>query len=111
MYKTVLHCSLCSHLQRPTASPAAGPCVTTTTQSLTQYDDTVHDLLQVGYGLAHDLWAIAAALGDTGYGCVAVVEPQLDIDALHRQLHKARTAGVQKVCTSSHSSMNLSAMF
>lgn len=55
-------------------------------------------LRQVGYGLAHDLWAIAAALGDTGYGCVAVVEPQLDIDALHRQLHKAHTAGVKKVC-------------
>ena len=53
--------------------------------------------LQVGYGLAHDLWAIAAALGDTGYGCVSVVEPQLDIDALHRQLHKAHTAGVEKV--------------
>ena len=53
--------------------------------------------LQVGYGLAHDLWAIAAALGDTGYGCVSVVEPQLDIDALHRQLHKAHTAGIEKV--------------
>ncbi len=55
---------------------------------------------QVGYGLVHDLWAIAAALGDEGLGCVAVVEPQLDVGTLHRQLHKAHVPGVCKVCTS-----------
>ena len=53
--------------------------------------------LQVGYGLVHDLWAIAAALGDEGYGCVSVVEPQLDVGTLHRQLHKARVPGISKV--------------
>lgn len=54
-------------------------------------------VLKVGYGLVHDLWAIAAALGDEGLGCVAVVEPQLDVGTLHRQLHKARVAGIAKV--------------
>ncbi len=53
--------------------------------------------LQVGYGLVHDLWAIAAALGDEGLGCVAVVEPQLDVGTLHRQLHKAHVSGIAKV--------------
>ncbi len=53
--------------------------------------------LQVGYGLVHDLWAIAAALGDGGLGCVAVVEPQLDVGTLHRQLHKAHVPGIAKV--------------
>ena len=53
--------------------------------------------LQVGYGLVHDLWAIAAALGDKGLGCVAVVEPQLDVGTLHRQLHKAHVPGIAKV--------------
>ena len=53
--------------------------------------------LQVGYGLVHDLWAIAAALGDEGLGCVAVVEPQLDVGTLHRQLHKAHVPGIAKV--------------
>ena len=54
-------------------------------------------LLQVGYGLVHDLWAIAAALGDEGLGCVSVVEPQLDVGTLHRQLHKAHVPGISKV--------------
>ena len=54
-------------------------------------------LLQVGYGLVHDLWAIAAALGDEGLGCVSVVEPQLDVGTLHRQLHKAHVQGLSKV--------------
>ena len=54
-------------------------------------------LLQVGYGLVHDLWAIAAALGDEGLGCVCVVEPQLDVGTLHRQLHKAHVPGISKV--------------
>ena len=45
----------------------------------------------------HDLWAIAAALGDEGLGCVAVVEPQLDVGTLHRQLHKAHVPGIAKV--------------
>ena len=53
--------------------------------------------IQVGYGLVHDLWAIAAALGDEGLGCVAVVEPQLDVGTLHRQLHKAHVPGISKV--------------
>lgn len=53
--------------------------------------------LQVGYGLVHDLWAIAAALGDEGLGCVSVVEPQLDVGMLHRQLHKAHVPGINKV--------------
>lgn len=61
--------------------------------------------LQVGYGLVHDLWAIAAALGDEGLGCVSVVEPQLDVGMLHRQLHRAHVPGIKKVrvycqCTS-----------
>ncbi|KAL0047260.1 hypothetical protein WJX82_011031 [Trebouxia sp. C0006] len=54
-------------------------------------------VLKVGYGLVHDLWAIAAALGDEGLGCVAVVEPQLDVGTLHRQLHKAHVPGIAKV--------------
>ena len=54
-------------------------------------------LLQVGYGLVHDLWAIAAALGDEGLGCVSVVEPQLDVGTLHRQLHKAHVVGINQV--------------
>lgn len=53
--------------------------------------------LQVGYGLVHDLWAIAAVLGDEGLGCVSVVEPQLDVGTLHRQLHKAHVPGINKV--------------
>ncbi|KAA6428680.1 MAG: hypothetical protein FRX49_01555 [Trebouxia sp. A1-2] len=54
-------------------------------------------ILKLGYGLVHDLWAIAAALGDEGLGCVAVVEPQLDVGTLHRQLHKAHVPGIAKV--------------
>ena len=51
----------------------------------------------MGYGLVHDLWAIAAALGDEGLGCVSVVEPQLDVGTLHRQLHKVHVPGITKV--------------
>ena len=54
-------------------------------------------LLQVGYGLVHDLWAISAALGDEGLGCVSIVQPQLDVGTLHRQLLKAHMSGIQKV--------------
>ena len=54
-------------------------------------------LLQVGYGLVHDLWAISAALGDVGLGCVAIVQPQLDVGTLHRHLHKAHVPGIHKV--------------
>ena len=59
--------------------------------------NTCRMLWQVGYGLAHDLWAIAAALGDEGLGCVSVVQPQLDVGTLHRQLHKAHVPGIRKV--------------
>ena len=45
----------------------------------------------------HDLWAISAALGDEGLGCVAIVQPQLDVGTLHRQLLKARVPGIHKV--------------
>lgn len=71
-------------LQRGACSPAV--------QQYTHYM-----LLQVGYGLVHDLWAIAAALGNEGLGCVSVVEPQLDVGTLHRQLHKAHVSGICKV--------------
>jgi hypothetical protein len=47
-----------------------------------------------------DLWAISARLGSYGAGCIAVVDPQLDIGTLHRTLAKQGAPGVVKVRTS-----------
>ena len=54
-------------------------------------------LVQVGFGLVLDLWAIARAVGSEGLNCVAVVEPQLDLGTLHRQLLKDRLPDVRMV--------------
>ena len=45
-----------------------------------------------------DLAAIATALGPDGAGCITVVEPQLEIGALHRLLIAKRAPGIYKVC-------------
>ena len=54
-------------------------------------------VLQVGYGLKGDLAAIATALGEEGPGCIAVVEPQLEMGALHRLLLAKHVPGIRKV--------------
>ena len=41
--------------------------------------------------------ALAAALGGEGGGCVAVLEPALDVGTLHRFLLKHRAPGVRRV--------------
>lgn len=53
--------------------------------------------LQVGYGLKGDLSAIATALGQEGSNCIAVVQPQLEIGALHRLLALRHVPGIHKV--------------
>ena len=53
--------------------------------------------MQVGYGLANDLWAIAAALGAEGAGCVAVVQPQVDVARVHRELRHRQALDNSKV--------------
>ena len=44
-----------------------------------------------------DLAAIAAALGPDGQNCIAVVEPQLEISAIHRLLLARQVPGIAKV--------------
>lgn len=52
---------------------------------------------KVGFGLVHDLRAIAAALGGEGGGAIAVVEPAADVGSIHRFLRRhGRHAGVHK---------------
>ena len=53
--------------------------------------------MQVGYGLANDLWAIAAAIGAEGAGCVAVVQPQVDVARVHRELRHRQALDISKV--------------
>ena len=53
--------------------------------------------MQVGYGLANDLWAIAATIGAEGAGCVAVVQPQVDVARVHRELRHRQALDNSKV--------------
>lgn len=55
------------------------------------------EMLKVGYGLVMDLWAIAAALGGEGAGCISVVDPFIDVSALHRALYSKSVPGIAKV--------------
>ena len=57
----------------------------------------VHVRVQVGYGLANDLWAIAAAIGAEGAGCIAVVQPQVDVARVHRELRHRQALDNRKV--------------
>ena len=52
---------------------------------------------QVGYGLAHDLKAVAVALGGDKAGSVAMADPVLDIKVLHAALRQQRAPGIAKV--------------
>lgn len=52
--------------------------------------------LKLGFGLVHDLRAIAAALGGEGGSCIAVVEPTCDVGSVHRFLRHRHVPGVHK---------------
>ncbi|PRW45423.1 Carbohydrate-Binding Module Family 45 [Chlorella sorokiniana] len=52
--------------------------------------------LKLGFGLVHDLRAIAAALGGEGGSCIAVVEPACDLGSVHRFLRHRHVPGVHK---------------
>ena len=64
---------------------------------------------QVGYGLVNDLHAVGRALGCMGAGCIAVVEPVIDIPVLHRSLAKHAPLGLPKAC-SAHIAFMISLM-
>lgn len=52
--------------------------------------------LKLGWGLVHDLRAIAAALGGEGGSCIAVVDPACDLGSMHRFLRHRGARGVHK---------------
>jgi hypothetical protein len=55
-------------------------------------------VMQVGFGLMMDLWAIASGLGGEGGSCISVVEPVVDVATVHRSLYARSVPGIAKVC-------------
>ena len=53
--------------------------------------------MQVGYGLASDLSAIATALGGEGASCVAVTKPAAELLLLSRRLRRDYPANIPRV--------------
>ena len=54
-------------------------------------------ILKVGYALANDLRAISTALGPLGAGCIAEVQPCIDLHKLNVELRRSSPGSVPKV--------------